>query len=109
MNELKPCPFCGGEAGILPEGDYHEVTCQQCGVFVQGHTYESAIAAWNKRAEPEPLHKSCRNCKHWLWADGLGSTESCGLPDDDCEKYDHYDSEDKCVSCGRPLKGGEPK
>ena len=48
--ELKPCPFCGGEATIFPEGDYHEVTCNDCGVFVDGHTYEDAVSAWNTRA-----------------------------------------------------------
>ena len=50
-DELRPCPFCGGEAEILPEGDYHEVTCVECGTFRQGHTYQDAVEAWNRRTE----------------------------------------------------------
>ena len=50
MDELKPCPFCGGEAEILPEGDYHEITCQICGVFVQAHTYQETCDMWNSFA-----------------------------------------------------------
>ena len=48
--ELKPCPFCGGTAEIIPEGDYHEVTCMDCGVARQGHTYDDAVNAWNTRS-----------------------------------------------------------
>ena len=47
MSELRLCHNCHGEAHILPEGDYHEVTCEDCGIYVQGHTYEDAVNAWN--------------------------------------------------------------
>ena len=52
--ELKPCPFCGGEA-VYPEGITVGgiwITCDKCGI-VQGHPYmtrEEALAAWNRRA-----------------------------------------------------------
>ena len=52
--ELKPCPFCGGEA-VYPEGltvGGYWITCSKCGIE-QGHGYmtqEEAIAAWNRRA-----------------------------------------------------------
>lgn len=45
----KLCPFCAGEATMRPEGDYWEITCDDCGVFKQGRTYEQALAEWNYR------------------------------------------------------------
>ena len=45
----KLCPFCAGKATIQPEGDYWEITCNDCGVYQQGSTYEEAMDAWNLR------------------------------------------------------------
>lgn len=45
----KLCPFCAGEATMLPEGDYWEITCDDCGVFKQGSTYDEALNEWNFR------------------------------------------------------------
>ena len=45
----KRCPFCAGEATIRPEGDYWEITCDDCGVIKQGSTYEQALNEWNLR------------------------------------------------------------
>ena len=45
----KRCPFCAGEATMKPEGDYWEITCDDCGVFKQGNTYEQALSEWNYR------------------------------------------------------------
>ena len=62
MNELKPCPFCGGEpsTGFIDyEGDTwvgkHEVSCfnNKCVVQPNTDSYETeedAIKAWNTRA-----------------------------------------------------------
>ena len=62
MAELKPCPFCGGEADEY-EGDYgNGVYCMNCGAMVgepihleyrvaERVTYEQAIEAWNTRAD----------------------------------------------------------
>ena len=51
MDNLKPCPFCGGNAkykefndGFL---DVYRVACESCGIFKS--VYE-AISTWNKRA-----------------------------------------------------------
>lgn len=49
LNGAKLCPFCAGEATMRPEGDYWEITCDDCGVFKQGNTYEQALNEWNLR------------------------------------------------------------
>lgn len=65
--ELKPCPFCGGEAVIntiephthefatfmpsYPGGTFIECTCCTCAL--SGDTEEKAIEAWNRRATDE--------------------------------------------------------
>lgn len=57
--ELKPCPFCGGEAMAFrcEESGTFDVQCQQCGAipFIGSRTSEKktmadVIAAWNARA-----------------------------------------------------------
>lgn len=63
MSELKPCPFCGGEAEVQHQSrklygdvvDWYGVYCKKpfCG-FVSGQSTEAeAIAAWNTRAAME--------------------------------------------------------
>ena len=54
MIELKPCPFCGGEAKFIDD-DYSYVICTNCKI----HPYRrisnlEAIEAWNNR--PNPWH-----------------------------------------------------
>ena len=52
MSELKPCPFCGGDAAISGNGMY--VYCKDCGCkspyVTTGPRF--VIAAWNRRAQP---------------------------------------------------------
>lgn len=57
MNELKPCPFCGGEAEFeIYEDDISlfNVVCKRCraesAMFVEK---EKATEAWNRRVKDE--------------------------------------------------------
>ena len=58
MEELKPCPFCGGDARYnrityhtVIANESHIVFCAKCGASTQKYkTKQEAIAAWNKRA-----------------------------------------------------------
>lgn len=51
--ELKTCPFCGGEATLCENLDYAYVYCRDCGCQTdESHvSAKEAIAAWNQRAE----------------------------------------------------------
>lgn len=75
MEELKPCPFCGGEAelgeflGVVPEIDengayidaeteyYAWCYCTECGITtIDYDTDAEAIEAWNRRATDERIN-----------------------------------------------------
>ena len=59
--ELKPCPFCGGEAIKFSDRSLSLetgawcirsfVACNDCTALVNGKTIEDAAEAWNRRAE----------------------------------------------------------
>lgn len=54
MNELKPCPFCGGKAHIWNSGYFYSGKCYKCGCTLSGNGYVTeaeAIEAWNTRAD----------------------------------------------------------
>ena len=69
MEELKPCPFCGGEAIIILD---LYVQCKICGAKGQAYfrRYE-AIRKWNTRVEPKICVEKYIDtakflqCKHW--------------------------------------------
>ena len=63
-SELKPCPFCGGEAKVVPyklfskalkawKVESYGVVCKNC--HTSGYTFweteEHAVRAWNRRAD----------------------------------------------------------
>ena len=56
MDELKPCPFCGGKAfstGVLPTYGFdvmYRAICEDCNISTPSKwTKEKAIEAWNRR------------------------------------------------------------
>ena len=54
--ELRPCPFCGGERVELicmgtRDDDPHLVECDDCDATASGMDREEAVANWNRRAE----------------------------------------------------------
>lgn len=65
--ELKPCPFCGGEAIIneIPPHTHYIATfmpdckgecfveCSKCSCMIGEDTRDKAINAWNRRANNE--------------------------------------------------------
>lgn len=64
MNELKPCPFCGGEARLRAfrtyiqskhrMGEKYYIECCECGLNAPNFiNKEEAIEAWNRRVDDE--------------------------------------------------------
>lgn len=52
--DLKPCPFCGGEAVAYRFGTGYMVKCLECAISTLcENTKSEAIEAWNKRANSE--------------------------------------------------------
>lgn len=100
MNELKPCPFCGGKAVHL---DDENIYCYHCGVtfllddFIyrgEAEDYEEArqmaIESWNRRAD-EKLGK-------WIDIDDCITLE-CSM----C-KGQHYNASPYCPNCGARME-----
>jgi Lar family restriction alleviation protein len=69
-DDLKPCPFCGGDKSIICRTDYdggdaYAVSCRYSDchghIFTLGHGYfstkEEAIAAWNTRADADRIEE----------------------------------------------------
>ncbi len=83
--ELKPCPFCGGEAVIneipphkhtfvnMPDCEgFTYIECTRCGGTVAADTTQQAIEAWNRRADMDwisvkarlPERDGCYLCRY---------------------------------------------
>lgn len=62
MTEIKPCPFCGGEAKLQRFGRFYYISCENenCECLVESgymNTEESAVESWNRRANDD----SCKD------------------------------------------------
>ena len=92
MSELRPCPFCGGEAIIVHDNWAFCLGCKA----ESGHfkIREQTIEAWNRRAEDE-------NVKHGRWASHIGYCE-CNLCHNFFGSYFKY-----CPNCGALMDGGK--
>ena len=61
MNEqLKTCPFCGGEAELKTNESIGQVVCTQCGA--RNLWSSNAQALWNKRTKRDTSLKPCPIC-----------------------------------------------
>lgn len=129
-DELKPCPFCGGEAtegpvsvNGKPSGDIGWVGCVPCGVFVS-YTHgevgrREAMRAWNTRAE-----RTCRiewrgevyESEDCIEEDGSYFCTACDqeLTGSLAEAWDDYQAWGykgeqpfrNCPNCGAKIEGG---
>ena len=119
MSDLKPCPFCGGEAFVNdnPIGTSNEtlnmrggvglgrlwsVECDECGADAgYAQSVEEAIRRWNSRAERTcrmvPDGNDCGHCSacgyEYDWYSGVG------LPTEDPFEYDGK----YCRNCGAKV------
>lgn len=100
MSELKPCPFCGGEAEMLTaesmNGGYlFGIMCNDC--RSRGDVYDTeaeAIEAWNTRYHSEFEKKVIK-----AWKEIQDYTErTCKNDDNDCDAWF------KCSECGLHSK-----
>lgn len=106
-DELKPCPFCGGEAKAFycEESGTLDVQCQQCGAipFIGSRTSErktmaDVIAAWNARAE--------RTCRFSLEEDREMLAEKAACGPGEFVTQDMPDLLWTCSACGEQYKNG---
>lgn len=108
MSELKPCPFCGGEAEIMSSGDgFTSIGCLVCnplfGIMLQKTSRAEAIAAWNTRTE-----RTCYLVEHGVLATipsfRCWSCSKCGFGW-------HHSVHDKqfsyCPNCGAKVMQDE--
>lgn len=107
-NELKPCPFCGGEAQYSEESRFHIswVYCSNCGA-ASGYrnTEAEAIAAWNTRADEAP---ECEQEEFGWGTEGDHARVwlTCGH---DCMVATVADLPNYCPTCGAKVRKPEPQ
>lgn len=106
--DLKPCPFCGGEAWVIQIlEDLYAVECRKC--WTRTGTYQptkaEAIEAWNRRAE--------RTAKgEWMYKPNEydGNTyecSRCGEPWTLIEGTPKENNMNYCPNCGAKLDWSE--
>lgn len=68
--ELKPCPFCGGEALIFfdPDKDAATIRCDGCSVETQHDKTRLMIETWNRRATRPVSDEAVEECLKTLEA-----------------------------------------
>lgn len=78
-SELKPCPFCGGEAEIVQDDIFwmqKRIRCKDencfAGYGVTFHDFDVLLTAWNQRAE-----RTCENMEEYKGCSNFKCSE-CG-------------------------------
>lgn len=113
MSDLKPCPFCGGEAHHdsvscwNPEEEewipnfWHRVICKNCGTQTKAfYTEAEAIEKWNRRVVTDTNDGSKDRTANVINRDYIGNyvfgtCSFCGAPVIQNDKY--------CAECGTKL------
>lgn len=96
--QLRPCPFCGGEAIMGIACHVHEdyafrVECRECKIVTPFYDTEAkAIEAWNRRAER--TERTAKAIEH-----------DASVTDTDGYKY--HRSEYLCGACKKKVLGGD--
>lgn len=105
MEELKPCPFCGGEAETHETTDGWIVACSSDQNVLDGFTHMAhayggteakAIAEWNTRAERTCTFKPFKNQTSEDVFEGVCSV---------CSSYMHSEML-YCPNCGSKVVDG---
>lgn len=70
-SDLKPCPFCGGEAIQCGDNEWtsrHWIMCRNCHASPKGTVRELSLAieAWNTRPEEDRLRAENKRLKEAL-------------------------------------------
>ena len=71
MDELKPCPFCGGEVKLASAPYTEDVTlwyviCRECEIMtLKRPSQEKARRAWNRRAKDLVQVVRCKDCVYY--------------------------------------------
>lgn len=87
-NELKPCPFCGGEAEYraakyVRTAFKHSVVCLECFASIPPKdSKHEAINAWNTRVE-----RTCKPIAKFNYDDSPWPVMVCS----ECDRRLHYD------------------
>lgn len=69
---LQPCPFCGGEVGMLEFGRKFQAVCRTCLAETKWSvdSPDVAIAAWNKRWPTQAQGEAVASMDDSYWANG---------------------------------------
>lgn len=108
--ELKPCPFCGGEAHIkevvsacekLYTVGCPDSECMGYETWLLKPTVDEAVAAWNRRAE-----RTCRYVRDHMGVAGnwFCKCSECGAEFDERVVDSHFVY---CPECGARVIGEE--
>ena len=103
MSDLKPCPFCGGNANIIayPEFDPKRkvyVQCEKCGISTRmKDTPKEAFEAWNRRVERTAKAENLRE-EYNLDGRCFITYGDCNICGEQVEYPDKY-----CHECGAKL------
>lgn len=119
---IKPCPFCGGEARLTYSTDNHRqpyVTCDTpkcpgCNTYAWHYRTEAeAIEAWNRRVVTDTNDGSKeRNKGEWIKVGHWGRSYKCNQ----CGNYLDFDGVNAgrgdanfCPNCGADMRGKNGK